>query len=71
MQQDIIKPRNLKVALKPNSLQPFRIEMAHHERSYAIKTMAPYVMAQLGTGLIFTPVKSPYVPNKGVGITKL
>ena len=45
--------------------------MAHHERSYAAKTMAAHVMAQKGTGLVFTPVRSPYVPNRGVGVTKL
>lgn len=71
LQQDIIKPRNLSVAINPNHPQPFRIEMAHHERSYAVKTTAPQIMAQRGTGLIFTPVRSKYVPNKSTAVTKI
>lgn len=37
--------------------------MARHERSYAIRTMAMQAMERNETGLIFTPVRSPYTPG--------
>jgi hypothetical protein len=69
LQQDIIKPLHQSIVSHPHWHQPFKIEMTRHERSYGLGI----IMQQYPklTGLIFTPVRTPYTPQRNSTPTKL
>ncbi|KAJ3318737.1 Dcp1p-Dcp2p decapping enzyme complex alpha subunit [Boothiomyces sp. JEL0866] len=67
LQQDIIKPHHL---LLPNlQKQAFKIDMKKQERSYGLHIILQN--QKTPKGLVFTPVRVPYVPQRNPNNPKL
>ncbi|KAI8096636.1 mRNA capping enzyme, catalytic domain-containing protein [Halteromyces radiatus] len=67
LQQDVIHPfkNSLRLQSDPNKVPPFTIELKKMERSYGLHLVFDQMtrLRHESDGIIWTPVKCPYVPN--------